>query len=113
MKLSNQIQLYYENKSLDKQVDATNNGILSQKHIAVTPNCSNWLFYCLNGDNPHAGITSYIDFVFTKCLSFMVWLILQNKPIGEYVERFLYVPRVRPHRPMTGYLLKNHIGVFA
>lgn len=112
MKLSNQIQLYNENKSLDKQVDATNNGVLSQNCKAVTPNCSNWLFYCLNGDNPHTGITSYMGFVFTKYFPFMVWLILQNKPIGEYVERLLYKPRVRPHRPIIRVLTQNCKGVF-
>lgn len=35
-------------------------------------------------------------------LFFMVWLILQNKPLGEYVERLLLVPRVRPNHPILG-----------
>ena len=102
-----------ENKSFDKVVRVADNSRLSQNLQAVTPNCSNWLFYCLHGDFPHTANTSFIDFVFAKCLSFMVWLILQNKPTGEYVERLLVRPRVRPHRPITGYLLKTLQGVFS
>lgn len=38
-------------------------------------------------------------------------LILQNKPFGEYVERLLIVPRVRPITLNNlGYLLKNLLG---
>ncbi|MDO4896297.1 MAG: hypothetical protein Q3971_02945 [Moraxella sp.] len=42
----------------------------------------------------------------------MVWLILQNKPFGEYVKRFLVRPRVRPHRPNTGFSTQNLKGAF-
>ena len=44
--------------------------------------------------------------------SLMVWLILQNKPLGEYVKRFLVIPRVRPHHPITGFSTQNLQGVF-
>lgn len=104
MKLSNQIQLYNENKSLDKQVDATNNGVLSQKLIAVTPNCSNWLFLRPNTaqSGTGAGVNpSYICFTSTKPSSYD-GVILQNKPIGEYAERFLLVPRVDPITLLKG-----------
>lgn len=104
MKLSNQIQLCNENKSLDKQVDATNNGVLSQKLIAVKPNCSNWLFLRPNTaqSGTGAGVNpSYICFTSTKPSSYD-GVILQNKPIGEYAERFLLVPRVDPITLLKG-----------
>ena len=99
--------------SLDKIGGVSDNGTLSQNLLAVTPNCSNWLFYCLHGHQHHTDDTPYTVFVFAKYFHFMVWLIPQNKPIGEYVERLLLRPRVRPHHPMTGYLLKTLTGVFA
>lgn len=41
------------------------------------------------------------------------WLILQNKPLGEYVERLLLVPRVKPTTNIIYWLfLKNSEGVF-
>lgn len=98
--------------SLDKIGGVSDNGTLSQNLQAVTPNCSTWLFYCLNGHQHHTDGTPYTVFVFAKYFPFMVWLIPQNKPIGEYVERLLVRPRVRPHHPMTGYLLKTLQGVF-
>lgn len=81
---------------------------LTQKQIAVTPNGLNWLFYCPK----HRVIPPYNHFATTGNLPLMVWLILQNKPIGEYAKRLLFVPRVRPYHPIIGFLLKNQIGAF-
>ncbi|AWY20063.1 hypothetical protein [Moraxella bovis] len=92
--------------SLDKIDEIRQNGVLSQKLTAVMPNGLNWLFYCPK----HRAIPPYTGF---SRLPVMVWLILQNKPIGEYVKRLLLTPRVRPHRPFTGNLLKNLTGVFS
>lgn len=102
-----------ENKSFDKVVRVADNSFLSQKYLAVTPNCSNWLFYCLHGDNPHTANTSFIDFVFAKCLSFMVWLILQNKPTGEYVERFTRYAESETTPPYYRAFTQNYLGVFS
>ena len=102
-----------ENISLHKPQPNSDNGVLSQKQKAVTPNCLNWLFLRLNtvkgaGVNP-----SYINYAQRVDYPFMVWLILQNKPIGEYVKRLLFVPRVKPHRPFLGCLTQKTKGVFA
>lgn len=96
-----------ENISLHKPQPNSDNGVLSQKQKAVTPNCLNWLFLRLNtakgvGVNP-----SYINYAQRVDYPFMVWLILQNKPIGEYVKRLLFVPRVKPHRPFLGCLTQK------
>lgn len=75
--------------------------ILTQNLQAVTPNGLNWLFYCLSYTlNP------------VDLRPFMLWLILQNKPFGEYAKRLLVRPRVRPQRPFMGYLLKTLQGAF-
>lgn len=94
--------------SLVKCAGVIDNDALSQNVKAVTPNRQNWLFYCSNNLSyltipPYTGIF---------CLSFMVWLILQNKPFGEYAKRYLLQPRVRPHRPFLGLLTQNVKGVF-
>lgn len=90
--------------SLAKIDEIRQNGVLSQNVKAVTPNCQNWLFYCQKSlaIPPYTGVR----------LSFMVWLILQNKPNGKYAERYLLQPRVRPHRPFLGLLTQNVKGVF-
>lgn len=76
---------------------------------AVTPNGSNWLFYCLKSmANPTYTLNPLLDL-----RPFMLWLIPQNKALAEYVERLLYKPRVRPQRPFMGKLLKICKGVFA
>lgn len=88
-----------------------NNGILSQNHIAVSPNCQNWLFLRPNtaGVNP-----SCTHFVNTKHLSSYDGVTPQNKPFGEYVGRFLYVPRVNPITLFGRFSqTQNHIGAFA
>ncbi|MGP1606838.1 MAG: hypothetical protein ACTTGU_01605 [Moraxella sp.] len=102
-----------ENISLHKPQPNSDNGVLSQKQKAVTPNCLNWLFLRLNtvkgaGVNP-----SYINYAQRVDYPFMVWLILQNKPIGKYVKRLLFVPRVKPHHPFLGCLTQKTKGVFA
>lgn len=106
-------RLFDEILSLATPAQNADNSRLSQKLKAVMPYRQNWLFYCLHGANSHTDNTLYTYFVLTKCFSLMVWLILQNKPIGEYAKRFLLVPRVRPHRPLTGLLTQNLKGVFA
>ena len=105
----------HEKISVDKLFKVFNNAFLSQNLQAVTPNCPNWLFLrpdtATHGEN--AGVNpSYTDHAQSVRYPFMVWLILQNKPVGEYVERLLVRPRVRPHRPILGYLLKILQGAF-
>lgn len=100
-----------ENLSLAMHAKSGNNGSLSQEQKAVTPNGLNWLFYCPKCANPLA-IPPYNHFATTGNLPLMVWLILQNKPFGEYAKRLLFVPRVRPRHPIIGFLLKNQKGAF-
>lgn len=102
-----------KNISLAKNAGVKYDEPLSQKLKAVTPNGLNWLFLRPNTATGAGVNPSYTGNVFTLYFPFMVWLIVQNKPIGEYVQRFLLVPRVRPHRPLLGKLLKNLKGVFA
>lgn len=92
--------------SLATPAKSTHNGVLSQKLKAVMPNGLNWLFL-----RPNTGVNpSYTGNVVTLYFPFMVWLILQNKPVGEYVKRYLCKPRVRPHRPFLGLLTQNYKG---
>ena len=102
--------IFDENISLAKSVSVEYDKNLSQKQIAVMPNGLNWLFLRPNTAKGAGVNPSYTGNVFTLHLPVMVWLILQNKPVGEYVKRLLFVPRVRPHRPFMGKLLKNQIG---
>ncbi|MFA9487189.1 MULTISPECIES: hypothetical protein [unclassified Moraxella] len=83
---------------------------LSQNELAVTPNGLHWLFLRPNTAKGAGVNPSYIGNVNTLYFPFMVWLILQNKPVGEYVKRLLIQPRVRPHRPFMGKLLKTELG---
>lgn len=105
--------------SLDKITEIRQNGVLSQKLTAVTPSGLDWLF--LRPNTAQHGIGSgvnspYTGYHTTKSglvrFPLMVWLILQNKPLGEYVKRFLVIPRVRPHHPITGFSTQNLQGVF-
>ncbi len=86
-------ELYHEKISFAINRASGDNGILSKKSLAVKPHRQNWLFLRPNtvGVNP-----SYKDFVQTKHLSFYDGVTPQNKPIGEYVGRFLVMPRVNP-----------------
>lgn len=97
-----------ENISLATDKQMGNNGVLSQNEIAVTPNCQNWLFYCLSQDNN----LSYQGFVPTKHLSNYDGVTPQNKPIGEYVGRLLFRPRVNPITLFIGRFsqTQNEIG---
>lgn len=102
------------NKAIDEKISlatpcqSSNNERLSQNHKAVTPSGYYWLFLC-----PSHGISlPYIQFAPMGKLPLMVWLILQNKPFGEYVERYLCEPRVRPYRPILGLSTQNHKGAF-
>ncbi|RKW41837.1 MAG: hypothetical protein D8B60_05920 [Moraxella sp.] len=101
-----------ENISLHKPQPNGDNGVLSQILLAVTPNCLNWLFLRLNTTKGAGANPSYINYAQRVDYPFMVWLILQNKPIGEYVKRLLFVPRVKPHRPFLGCLTQKTKGVF-
>lgn len=104
-----------EKLSFAKTAILNNNGVLSQNELAVTPNGLNWLFLRPNvaQSGTGAGVNpSYMDLATSKRFPLMVWLILQNKPIGEYVKRLLIQPRVRPHHPITGYQLKTELGAF-
>lgn len=102
-----------EHISLDKPIKIENNAILSQNAKAVTPNGLNWLFLRPSATQSGAGVSpSYTDLATSKRFPLMVWLILQNKPIGEYAKRLLLQPRVRPHRPNLGLLLKIAKGAF-
>ncbi|MCL1623657.1 hypothetical protein M2R47_05310 [Moraxella sp. Tifton1] len=96
--------------SLDKINEMLQNSVLSQNLLAVTPNGLNWLFYCSNSDD--LAIPPYNHTAQSVRFPFMVWLILQNKPIGEYVKRLLTEPRVRPHHPNLGFLLNKLLGAF-
>ena len=105
--------------SLDKITEIRQNGVLSQKLTAVTPSGLDWLF--LRPNTAQHGIGSgvnspYTGYHTTKSglvrFPLMVWLILQNKPLGEYVKRFLVIPRVRPHHTITGFSTQNLQGVF-
>ncbi|WP_143821549.1 hypothetical protein [Moraxella cuniculi] len=96
-------QILNEIISLAKTAGVKYDGNISQKCKAVVPNCPNWLFL-----RP-----SYTQNLHTADFRpFMLWLILQNKPIGEYAERLLYIPRVKPQHPFMGKLLKKCKGVF-
>lgn len=105
--------------SLDKITKIRQNSVLFQKLQAVTPSGLDWLFLCQN--TAQHGIGSGVNLSYTNHhtaksglvrFPLMVWLILQNKPLGEYVKRFLVIPRVRPHRPITGFFTQNLQGVF-
>ena len=100
--------------SLAKNAGVKYDEPLSQNTIAVTPNGLNWLFLRPNTAKGAGVSPSYTQSLPAKLLAdfrpFMVWLILQNKPVGEYVKRLLLLPRVRPHRPFMGKLLKTTIG---
>ena len=102
--------------SLDKITEIRQNGVLSQKLTAVTPSGLDWLF--LRPNTAQHGIGSGVNPPYTGYhtaksglvrFPLMVWLILQNKPLGEYVKRLLFQPR---HHPFMGNLLKTEIGVF-
>lgn len=104
--------------SLATPAKSRDNKILSQNELAVTPNGLNWLFLRPNTAQTGVGVNPpYTDHhtapkgVLVR-FPLMVWLILQNKPIGEYAKRLLIQPRVRPHRPFMGFLLKNELGAF-
>lgn len=115
MKKSKPIYKISENISLATPTKSRDNKNLSQNELAVMPNGLNWLFYCLQSNKDKA-IPPYTDHHTAKGvlvrLPFMVWLILQNKPFGEYVKRLLLIPRVRPHRPNTGFSTQNLTGAF-
>ncbi|OAV05138.1 hypothetical protein [Moraxella catarrhalis] len=105
--------------SLDKIDEIRQNGVLSQKQKAVTPNRQNWLF--LRPNTAQHGIGSGVNLPYTDHhtaksglvrFPLMVWLILQNKPLGEYAERLLFVPRVRPHRLFLGLSTQKQRRVF-
>lgn len=76
-----------------------NNGILSKTNSDYANIAKNWLF--LRSNTATSGIgagvnPSYKDFVQTKHPSSYDGVTPQNKPFGEYVGRFLLVPRVNP-----------------
>lgn len=98
-----------KNISLAKIAGVKYDERLSQNTLAVTPNGLNWLFLRPNTAKGAGVNPSYIGNVNTLYFPFMVWLILQNKPVGEYVKRLLMLPRVRPHRPFLGLLTQNNI----
>lgn len=81
--------------SLDNLGKIANNATLS-KIISGTPNRQIMAFFM-----PITG--QFLPYTGFLRLFFMVWLILQNKPFGEYVERLLIIPRVRPNHPILGY----------
>lgn len=81
--------------SLDNLGKIANNAILSQNSKAVKPNRQTVAFFM-----PIIG--QFLPYTGFLRLFFMVWLILQNKPFGEYVERLLLRPRVRPNHPILG-----------
>lgn len=116
MKNIQHIKLYHEKISFAIDGAIGDNGILSQNHIAVTPNCQNWLFLRPNTatNGIGAGVNpSYKDFVQTKHLSSYDGVTPQNKPFGEYVGRFLYVPRVNPITLLGRFSqTQKHIGAF-
>ncbi len=93
------------------------NGYLSQKYLAVSPNCQNWLF--LRSNTATSGIgagvnPSHKDFVQTKYLPFYDRDIPQNKPFGEYVGRLLDIPRVISLSPIFWAISQtlNYLGAF-
>lgn len=79
-----------------------NNGVLSQKVKAVQPNRQS-LAFLLPKTRQFLPYTGFLR------LSFMVWLILQNKPIGEYAKRLLLLPRVRPNHPIVVFPLTQKV----
>lgn len=91
--------------SLVLLVKIIENLILSQNSKAVKPNRQIMAFFMPN-------TRQFLPYTGFLCLFFMVWLILQNKPFGEYVERLLLRPRVRPNHPILGYfpLTQNSKG---
>lgn len=97
-------------KCLSYVAGVGNNGILS-KIISGTPNrqllaffMPKWYQLPCKQSNIHALNISNFGYIFV-----MVWLILQNKPIGEYVKRLLIMPRVRPHRPIAVFPLTQKL----
>lgn len=75
----------------------------SQNLQAVKPYRQNWLFYCPNTAQSGIGASpSYLG----NSLSSYDGVILQNKPFGEYAERFLVRPRVNPITLFLGVFLK-------
>ena len=104
--------------SLAKHAGVQDNSVLSQNTLAVMPNGLNWLFLRPNTAQTGVGVNPPYSNHHTAPkgvlvrFPLMVWLILQNKPFGEYVKRLLMLPRVRPHRPFMGKLLKTTLGAF-
>lgn len=105
-------------KSLEFFTHQVDNKILSQKYLAVSPNCQKWLF--LRSNTATSGICagvnlSYKDFVQTKHLPFYDRDIPQNKPFGEYVGRLLDIPRVISLSPIFWAISQtlNYLGAFA
>ncbi|UNU73650.1 hypothetical protein LU293_01690 [Moraxella nasovis] len=92
--------------SLAKINECLQNSVLSQKCKAVRHTAQTGFFIAYSQGKPTISNAFW-------CYSLMVWLILQNKPFGEYVERLLYIPRVRPHHPFAGLLLKNCKGAYS
>ncbi|WP_019520172.1 hypothetical protein [Faucicola boevrei] len=90
--------------SLVKVAGVKDNSFLSKLHSG-SPNRHILAFF-----TPITG--QFLPYTGFLRLFFMVWLILQNKPLGEYVERLLCKPRVRPNHPILGNfsLTQNYIG---
>lgn len=108
-------QEFIKNISLAKNAGVKYDEPLSQNYKAVTPNGLNWLFLRPNTAKAGVGVSVSPSYMQTLPMlanfrPFMVWLILQNKPFGEYVKRYLCKPRVRPHRPFLGLLTQNYKG---
>lgn len=108
MNKTNHKTIFDKNKSLAKKISKRYDGVLSQKYLAVMPNGLNWLFLCPNfikGMNP-----SYLANL-GKVL--MVWLILQNKPIGKYAKRFTRYTESETTPPIIRAFNSKYLGVFA
>lgn len=88
-------------KCLSCVASVGDNGVLSQNSKAVKPNRQTMAFFM-----PNTG--QFLPYTGFLRLSFMVWLILQNKPVGEYVKRLLLRPRVRPNHPIVVFPLTQN-----
>lgn len=88
-----------EKLSFAIQFVSGDNGILSKTNSDYANIAKTWLFLRPNTATSGIGAgvnPSYKDFVQTKHLSYYDGVTPQNKPFGEYVGRFLLVPRVNP-----------------
>lgn len=107
-----QIQLkshFSEIISLAKSMNVKYDELLSQKYLAVCHTAKTG-FFIAHITGQATPISNHLANIGKMGLSIMGRLIPQNKPIGEYVEWLLDMPRVRPSHPIARVFTQNYLG---